>query len=386
MIGRVLPPVVSPLSFRALLAGARACLTGGRHAIDALNDRLCHDLQADQVILTDSGTTALALTLAAGGQSTPVALPAYGCYDLATAADAAGVHVLLYDVTPATLQPEWPSLERALAAGAGTAVAVHFYGLPVDMRRFRSLAAASGAAIVEDSAQGIGGVFEGRSCGSLAPMSVLSFGRGKGLTGGGGGAVLVRDGASVPFTPVAWQRGTRDWVGSVAQWCLTRPSLYGLPSAVPGLRLGETIYHAPKPAGAMSAAAAGTVLGTWQASHEAVARRRQVADDLTRALRQSSGMAPVGPIAGTTAGYLRLPVLVAPLADRRERLAAARRLGIYPGYPLPLNSLPGFGRRVLNPKEPCDGARELAASLVTFPTHRYVRTGEIERLVARLGL
>ena len=73
------------------------------------------------VLLTDSGTSALALALRMAVAARPdrptVALPAWACYDLATAADAADVGVVLYDLDPATLGPDWASLDRALSAG-----------------------------------------------------------------------------------------------------------------------------------------------------------------------------------------------------------------------------------------------------------------------------
>src|SRR5690606_25328323 len=101
-------------------------------------------------------TLALRLATAERG-SRRIALPAYGCYDLATACDGAEVEVLLYDIDPETLGPDWTSLEWALAQGARTIVVAYLYGMPVDLGRVRSLAAAHQAVIIEDAAQGIGG-------------------------------------------------------------------------------------------------------------------------------------------------------------------------------------------------------------------------------------
>ncbi|HXE57205.1 MAG TPA: hypothetical protein VNK43_04330, partial [Gemmatimonadales bacterium] len=118
-------PVYSPVSPGWLAAGAWSALTGGRAARRAVQGALERLACGRRVLLTDSGTTALALALgavsrAAGGA--PVALPAYGCYDLATAADAADVRVVLYDLDPLTLGPEWGSLERVVAAGVAGVV------------------------------------------------------------------------------------------------------------------------------------------------------------------------------------------------------------------------------------------------------------------------
>src|SRR5207237_8893759 len=141
--------------------------------------------------LTGSGTTALTAALIGVLKDRPgaVALPAYGCYDLATAADGANAPVLLYDLDPHTLAPDLPQLRDALRQGASAVVVVHFYGHPVDLGEVKRLAAERGALVIEDAAQAAGAKLDGRPVGTQSSLAVLSFGRGKGLTGGSGGAL-----------------------------------------------------------------------------------------------------------------------------------------------------------------------------------------------------
>ena len=84
--------------------------------------------------------------------SPTVALPAYGCYDLATAAIGSEARVVLYDLDPATLGPDEGSLRAALSAGARTVVLAHLFGIPVDVGAVRALPEADGVTIVEDAA------------------------------------------------------------------------------------------------------------------------------------------------------------------------------------------------------------------------------------------
>ncbi|HEX6062963.1 MAG TPA: DegT/DnrJ/EryC1/StrS family aminotransferase, partial [Longimicrobiales bacterium] len=125
-------PVHSPTTYRSLLAGLLGA--AGLDSRDRVRSLVKDHWLARDVVLTDSGTTALTLAIKAvvpaGGV---VALPAWGCYDLATAAVGAGARVVLYDVEPATLTPDLASLQRALAYGARAVVVAHFYGVPVDM-------------------------------------------------------------------------------------------------------------------------------------------------------------------------------------------------------------------------------------------------------------
>ena len=71
-----------------------------------------------------------------------VALPAFGCFDVASAAIGADVPVSLYDIDPDTLSPDPDSLSRAFSQGARVAVIAPLYGVPVD---WESLEAMRGA-------------------------------------------------------------------------------------------------------------------------------------------------------------------------------------------------------------------------------------------------
>ncbi|HEU4700631.1 MAG TPA: DegT/DnrJ/EryC1/StrS family aminotransferase [Gemmatimonadales bacterium] len=389
------PPVHSPLTPGALAAGVRTMLGGPAAAGTAaarLERWLATEFGAREVLLTDSGTSALTLALRAAARlgATPVALPAYCCYDIATAAAGADVPVLLYDVDPATLGPDEASLCRALEQGARTVVVAHLYGVPVDIERVRRLAAGAGALLVEDAAQGTGIRFGDRPAGALGSLGVLSFGRGKGMTGGGGGALLANDERGLRAlatvraerTPAAG-RGLRPLAASVAQWILARPALYGLPAALPFLGLGETHYREPAAPGAPPAFILGTLERTRAlAAEEAAVRRRHAARllDVLAALPAGS-LRPVAGAPGAVPGWLRLPVVVLGDASQDEgRLAAGRRLGIMPGYPRALADLPALRVRLANPGEGLAGARCLTDRLLTLPTHGRLRAGDLDRL------
>jgi dTDP-4-amino-4,6-dideoxygalactose transaminase len=383
---RAQPPVRSPLTLGAIGAGIRAAAGGGASPRAAISRRITDQFAATAVTLTDSGTTALALALrlaAAGRPGRPILLPAWGCYDLATAADAADLPVAFYDLDPGTLGPRWDSLERALLLEPAAAVAAHFYGVPVDWPRFARLTSAAGAVPIEDAAQGAGGSASGRPLGGAGDLAVLSFGRGKGITGGKGGALLAHGEIWVSALESLGLRGrrggVRDLIVLLAQWLLTRPALYGLPAGLPWLGLGQTVYHPPHSAEGLTALAAGVLTVTMTlAAAEAAIRREHAEILLQRLERVPCGLVSLPP--DTQAGWLRMPVRL----TSRDNSAVvadpiARSLGIYQGYPMVLGDLPGFGRRVVAAEAPIPGARELARTLVTLPTHGAVTTLDLER-------
>ena len=276
-------PAYSPLPLRAVLAGFGGLVAGGAKPRERAAGLLKTSFGASGALLTDSGTGALTLAIRAclgDARDAAVALPAYACYDVATAADGANARVVLYDVDPATLAPEPASFRRALEQGARAAVLVHLYGIPVDPAPVRRSAEAAGARLIEDAAQGSGASIHGASVGSFGDLTVLSFGRGKGNTAGRGGALLAVTGAGARLLAAAGSlirppaRGVREAVQLKVQWLFGRPSLYGIPASLPFLHLGETLYHAPPPVRGLSAVAARALAVTWElGEREARARR-----------------------------------------------------------------------------------------------------------------
>lgn len=385
-------PVLSPLSAGAVFAGLAAATHNGKSEAQSesrLLDLLTERFAARDVVFTDSGTTALSAALRGVLQERPgssVALPAYGCYDLATAAEGAGASVLLYDVDPQTLAPDLTQLEAALRQGAAAVVVVDPYGYPIDLGDVRALAAQTGAVVIEDAAQALGARLDGRAAGTAASLAVLSFGRGKGLTGGSGGALLAHDATgervvervrSMLGSP---RGGWPDLVAITTQLIFQRPSLYGLPASLPFLRLGETIYRPPRPLRQSTSVSRRVVAVTWALAEQEVVTRRRNAERLLSLLRWEPGFETIRAPSHAQPGFLRLPVLASPAARRAVTDSAARQLGIMPGYPQPLCDLPRFGTRCVNQDRGFPGSRLLAARLCTLPTHGRLGVRDLERL------
>ena len=294
------PPAYSPVSPRALITGIGVACglapAGDEIAIEALKERY----GATDVLLTDSGTSALILalraTVPAGGT---IAYPGYACIDLTSAAVGANVRVRLYDLDPATLSPDLESVRRVIERGVDAIVVAHLYGYPADIAAVQALAAAHGIPVIEDAAQGAGGTLNGARLGSIGDISVLSFGRGKGMTAGSGGALLVR-------TPrlAEWMRrvrgelgaparGGREVVALAGQWLFARPLLYRLPAAIPALKLGEMVYKPPQQPRAMRLTAAAILTTALQMDQGEVRARCVRASDL---LSRINGMSRLRPI------------------------------------------------------------------------------------------
>ncbi|HEU5219815.1 MAG TPA: DegT/DnrJ/EryC1/StrS family aminotransferase [Gemmatimonadales bacterium] len=362
----------SPLP--ALAAGQALRLRPGSAAAGAAVDAWLASVWAPRRILrTDSGTSALRLAIEAATAVTAeprVAAPAYVCYDVATALDGAGATPVLYDLDPSSLGPDPVSLRSALEAGARTIIAVHLYGVPVDLAAIRRLASEYGALVIEDAAQAIGGRIAGQPAGSLGDLGVLSFGRGKGVTGGGGGALLVfesRVDTAIPSELPPSRNTLRDRAALMAQGAFSHPDRYWLPMALPGTGLGETVYHeswSPRGQSSLSTAVLSrTMLLADAETRTRIGHAAQLRDRVANQPR----FTPITPPDRVAASWLRFPVVFR--GEGTPPYPAARRLGVMPGYPNSLADLPGFRERVVNRSDPFPGARTLAARLGTLPTH-----------------
>ena len=382
-------PVYAPLSPGALLRAVGTAVVPGADPLAELRSLLVRDYRAEGALLTDSGTHALELAIRAGletaGTRRIVALPAFTCYDVATAAVGADADVALYDIDPETLAPEPASLEAALKSGAGVVVVSPLYGIPVDWDAIEALARPYGALVIEDAAQGHGATWRDRPLGAHGRLSVLSFGRGKGWTGGAGGALLWRDHGATPaadLSPNGALSTARTLIAAGAQWALGRPSLYHLPASLPWLGLGETHYREPSPPRAPGSSMAALVLATHAAAlREAAARRERAAVIIDRL---GVNVLTIRTPSGGVAGYLRLPIRVPGRAGALVR--QLHQLGVAPSYPTTLAELPAIRARLATSRPATTpGADALVRDLVTLPTHSRLRDSELRSLTSALG-
>jgi dTDP-4-amino-4,6-dideoxygalactose transaminase len=150
-----------------------------------------------------SGSAALELALRAAGAGTgdEVVVPTYACDALHHAVTRCGATPVLADADPETLGPSPKDAARRRTRRTRAVVVVHPFGLAVGLEEFLAL----GVPVIEDCAQAIGAVADGRPAGSRGALAVCSFYATKLLTTGEGGAVAG------PAAPVARVRDARDY-------------------------------------------------------------------------------------------------------------------------------------------------------------------------------
>jgi perosamine synthetase len=384
-LGRVLPPAAAPLRWTDVWHGLAGIVAPAR-TLQRFQDEIRRHFGVSDVFLVSSGTAGLALTLAAlRSQSvrTEVVLPAYTCPSVPAAVLHAGLQPRLCDVDPDTFDFDRSRLEEALNPNTLCVIAHHLFGIGSDIEATRRLCAPRGIVVVEDAAQAMGTAWQGRQLGTLGDVGIFSLGRGKAITCGSGGVIVTR---SKPVAAAIDERYRRlssptpiDTLKHIAllfmQLAFIRPRLYWIPAALPWLKLGETVYPAEISIARLSAMKAG-LLRHWRCRlAESIHLRCAVAAYFTRRLR-------IGPPAGPSYPYLRLPIHVETPAQKARLFAVsqAQGLGFSVAYPQALCDVPELGGRFNGEHYPA--ARRLAGTVLTVPTHQWLSKADKRAIVA----
>lgn len=123
-------------------------------------------------------------------------LPAYTCRALFEACFFAQRvdDVRLVDIDLDTFGVNLDTLAKVIEPGS-ILVAVHQYGIPADMDRFRAITNNKNGILVEDAAAAFGARLAGQEVGRFGDISLFSFDHTKTLSACGGGAIFFKDAA-----------------------------------------------------------------------------------------------------------------------------------------------------------------------------------------------
>jgi len=146
-------------------------------------------------VAVSNGSAALeAVVLALGiGVGDEVILPTFTIISCAAAILRAGATPVLVDADPLTWNMDVTRIEERITIRTKAIMAVHIYGLPVDMEPLLSLAERHALYVIEDAAEAHGLTYQGRPCGSFGAVSTFSFYPNKLVTSGEGGMIVTDD-------------------------------------------------------------------------------------------------------------------------------------------------------------------------------------------------
>lgn len=150
--------------------------------------------QVKHALAVSSCTTGLHLALAGLGigPGDEVIVPSFTWIATANVVLYCGATPVLVDVDPVTFNLHIPGVRARVTSRTRAVIAVHLFGLAVDVPALRA-ALPAGVAIVEDAACAAGADWRGQPVGTLGDVAAFSFHPRKSVTTGEGGMVTTND-------------------------------------------------------------------------------------------------------------------------------------------------------------------------------------------------
>jgi len=295
-------------------------------------------------------------------QRDTVIIPGYTCYSVAASVVKAGLKLRLYDVECKTLHPDLSSLKSAVSSKTLAIIHQHLFGIPTSIEGVRDIARENGIFLIEDGAQALGGIINGKLLGTLGDFGLFSFGRGKPLPIGVGGALISKD--EEIFKRIEIKERDSGWssigIAAVSK-ILTNPIFYGILEKLP-LGLGKTDFNINFKSKKMPLLAKNMLIKSIPFLDQLNLHRRRISKIYSEAFNSKDQLTGANQ---STAVYTRFPILVREKYNIKKLL----RYGVRRMYPKAIADedqiLPYIDKTSFYTPE----SQELANKLITLPTH-----------------
>jgi dTDP-4-amino-4,6-dideoxygalactose transaminase len=328
---------------------------------------LCTYLNVEHCVLAESARALLYKLLVSlkekdGGKRDEVLIPGYTCYSVAASVAKAGLKIGVYDLDPATLHPDIESVRHAISENTLAVLGQHLFGYQTPMDELKRVTHNNGAYLIEDAAQALGRVDGLNPPGTTGDFGLFSFGRGKPLPVGVGGALVSNNNQNVidklKFgTP---RNGYKQVAITAATQVVSKPYLYWIPEMLP-LGLGETVFDPDFNVEGLPSAMESMMAMSISSLERLNRHRKDIADIY---------LAKIDPevqtiSSGQATSIIRFPVMV-PNTNLTKEM---KRIGIRRMYPKAICREKAIEPYLTNNQNPTIGAEEIAEKLFTLPTH-----------------
>ena len=174
------------------------------------NDYLEKRFNAQKVLLTTSGTTALdmAMLLCDLKEGDEVILPSYTFSSTATSAVLCGAKIVFVDIRPDTMNIDEKKIEAAITSKTRVIMVVHYAGVACEMDAIMALAKKHNLKVVEDAAQGVMSTYKGKALGTIGDFGCYSFHETKNYSMGEGGALVINNSHYNERAEILREKGT----------------------------------------------------------------------------------------------------------------------------------------------------------------------------------
>jgi len=181
-------PTISSRDIKAVSAVLKSGHIAQGKKVAEFERELTRFLKAKQAVATNSGTSALHLSLLAlgVGRGDQVIVPSFVCSALLHAVLYTGARPVVADVDEHDFNISAGDVRKKITSKTKAVIVPHMFGCPADVKALKKI----GIPIIEDCAQAIGAKYLGRKVGTLGDLSIFSFYATKVLTTAEGGMVI----------------------------------------------------------------------------------------------------------------------------------------------------------------------------------------------------
>ena len=215
----------------------------------SFRDELCAYLEVDNCVLGENARGLLYRLLEVlkkkdGYRRDEILIPGYTCYSVAAAAAKAGLKISAYDIDPKTLHADINSIEKNLSDKTLAIITQHLFGILTPTDELKKIANKNDVFLIEDAAQALGKSQDDIIPGTIGDFGLFSFGRGKPLPVGAGGAVVSRKFGNLlnEMDIIPRDKGYKQTLIAATSQIISKPALYWLAEMLP-LGLGKTIFN-----------------------------------------------------------------------------------------------------------------------------------------------
>jgi len=345
-----------------------AILDAFSHSSGNFKKTLCGYLKVNKCVFANSGRALLYLFLENlkkedGGTRNEVLIPGYTCYSVAASIAKAGLKVKVYDLNLTTLQPDFDSLRKSTSEKTLAIIFQYLFGIPAPADEFEEIAQKTGAPLIEDAAQALGGSIHGNRLGTIGDFGFYSFGRGKPLPIGGGGALIGKDVNVLSELELKLtNKGYVSLMFTAITQVLSSPQFYWIPEMLP-LGLGETIFDTDFNISAMQPVMQNLADNSIGILDDLNIHRRDIAKTYAEAFNYKC-IIPIPD--GGSAVYTRFPLMAGPGPIPKK----LKRLGVRRMYPKAIADEKTIKPYLADQEASTPGASEIAQNLLTLPTHK----------------
>ena len=161
---------------------------------------ICKYTGSKYAVAVNSGTSALHLAVRALGieRGAEVILPSFGFAALLNVVLQEGLRPRFVDIDPATFNTTPELVAAAISSKTRLVLAVHTFGVPVDVKRIGQVVKASAARrsrraihVIEDACEALGTEVKGQKAGTLGEAGLFAFYPNKQITAGEGGVLVT---------------------------------------------------------------------------------------------------------------------------------------------------------------------------------------------------